>query len=216
MELVAEFDGKAAANEVHLPGFIHWLLERNKLEQDLLFSEPSAEIISSKEEKSGMTPDNILTILLTFLFRYAKHYTKKALEGSPLSTLDDFTFLLTLKYQGSMTKSELTNQHMLEITSGIEILKRLSKQGFIATFSDPNDGRSKQVAITEQGLEVVDHAMVNMEKVSKIVAGNLGPAELAQLLPLLTHLHGFHAEIYKEDKKSELGEIFDKYLVREA
>ena len=25
--------------------------------------------------------------------------------------------------------------------------------------------------------------MVNMEKVSKIVAGNLGPAELAQLLP---------------------------------
>ncbi len=149
---------------------------------------------------------------ITHLFRYAKHYTKKALENSPLSTLDDFTFLLTLRYQGSMTKSELTSQHLLEITSGIEIIKRLSRQGLITTFDDPNDRRSKQVAITEAGIALLDELLIDMKQVSRLVAGNVTPEEMHFLLPILTKLHHFHGEIHKDHRKSDLQEITDKFL----
>ncbi len=211
LDLVAEFDHQAVSHEVHLPGFIHWLLQRNKEEGNPMpamadFDQPR------QNDDEGMTPEILLTMMVTYLFRYAKHYTKKALEGSPLSTLDDFTFLLTLRYQGSLTKSELISQHLLEITSGIEILKRLHKKGLVVMFDDPNDGRSKRVAITDAGTQVLEEQMAHMGLVSHVVAGNLRPEELGQILPALLKLNRFHQEIHQEDKRSELPLIVEKYL----
>lgn len=213
LQLVAEFDEEAVQDEVHLPGFIHWILQREKRQQDELFANYTQESLQKgKPSEEAMTPDILLTILVTYLFRYAKHYSKKALDQSPLSTLDDFTFLLTLNTQGSMTKSELIHQHLLEITSGVEILKRLERQGYIFTSANPNDRRSKHVSITDEGRTLIREMMDSMKQVSAIVAGNLSTTEMRQLLPLLMKLDSFHGEIHKQDKKSDLGEITQKYL----
>lgn len=210
--LVADFDGEATLDEMHLPGFIHWLLQREKDQQDALFSDFTENTLQDGHSTSEkMTPDILLTILVTYLFRYAKHYAKKALEGSPLSTMDDFTFLLTLNAQGSLTKSELTTKHLLEITSGSEILKRLENQGFVESSKNPDDRRSKHVSITDAGREMLEEIMVGMKQVSGIVAGNLNTTEMRQLLPLLMKLESFHREIHSEDKKTELPEIIEKY-----
>ena len=211
LDLMAEFDQQAVSHELHLPGFIHWLLQRDKEEGNAMPAMPGYGQDRQSDDE-GMTPEILLTMMVTYLFRYAKHYTKKALEGSPLSTLDDFTFLLTLRYQGSLTKSELISQHLLEITSGIEILKRLHKKGLVVMFDDPNDGRSKRVAITEAGSQVLEEQMAHMEQVSHVVAGNLRPEELGLILPALLKLNRFHQEIHQEDKKSELPMIVEKYL----
>ena len=211
LDLMAEFDQQAVSHELHLPGFIHWLLQRDKEEGNAMPAMPEYGQDRQSDDE-GMTPEILLTMMVTYLFRYAKHYTKKALEGSPLSTLDDFTFLLTLRYQGSLTKSELISQHLLEITSGIEILKRLHKKGLVVMFDDPNDGRSKRVAITEAGSQVLYDQMAHMGLVSQVVAGNLRPEELGLILPALLKLNRFHQEIHQEDKKSELPLIVEKYL----
>lgn len=213
MGLVADFDGEATNDEMHLPGFIHWLLQREKKQQEALFTDYTENTLQeghSSDEQ--MTPDILLTILVTYLFRYAKHYSKKALEDSPLSTMDDFTFLLTLKTHGSMTKSELTTKHLLEITSGVEILKRLEKQGLVESSENPDDRRSKHVSITDSGRKVLSQIMVKMRQVSGIVAGNLTTTEMGQLLPLLMKLDSFHSEIHREDKKTGLLAIMNKYL----
>lgn len=211
--LVAEFDNDATSDEMHLPGFIHWILQREKQQQDALFSSytenASQEDLPPEEQ---VTPDILLTILVTYLFRYAKHYAKKALEDSLLSTMDDFTFLLTLKTHGNMTKSELTTKHLLEITSGVEILKRLEKQGFVESSENPEDRRSKHVSITQSGIDILEETMIKMRLVSGIVAGNLTTTEMRQLLPLLMKLDSFHGEIHRDDKKSGLAEITKKYL----
>lgn len=213
MGLVADFDSHATTDEMHLPGFIHWLLQREKEQQDALFSDYTENTLQEGHPSDEqMTPDILLTILVTYLFRYAKHYTKKALDGSPLSTMDDFTFLLTLKTHGNMTKTALTTKHLLEVTSGVEILKRLERQGFVATSENPDDKRSRHVSITESGREILKEMMVKMRQVSGIVAGNLSTTELRQLLPLLMKLDSFHGEIHREDKKSDLTDITQKYL----
>ncbi len=213
MGLVADFDGDATDDEMHLPGFIHWLLQREKQQQDALFSDYTENTLQEGHpSEEQMTPDILLTILVTYLFRYAKHYTKKALDNSPLSTMDDFTFLLTLNTHGNMTKSELTTKHLLEITSGVEILKRLEKQGFVESSENPEDRRSKHVSITESGKDILEKMMVKMRQVSGIVAGNLNTTEMRQLLPLLMKLDSFHGEIHRDDKKSNLAEITQKYL----
>lgn len=213
MGLVTDFDEAATSDEMHLPGFIHWLLQREKQQQEALFSDYTENNLQEGHpSEEQMTPDILLTILVTYLFRYAKHYAKKALDGSRLSTMDDFTFLLTLQTHGNMTKSELTTKHLLEITSGVEILKRLEKQGFVESSENPDDRRSKHVSITQAGGDVLAVMMVKMSQVSSIVAGNLNTTEMRQLLPLLMKLDSFHSDIHRDDKKSGLAEITRKYL----
>ncbi len=153
-----------------------------------------------------------LTMLITYLYRHAKHYTKKALEQTPLSTLDEFGFLVTLLDRESLTKSELINLHLLEITSGIEIIKRLTQQGLLETFPDPDDRRSRRVRLTQEGREVVFETMQEMQQVSRLVAGDLSETERQAILPILNRLNDFHAVIHKQNRKSDLAEIAQKYL----
>lgn len=153
-----------------------------------------------------------LAILIATLFRYAKSYIKKVLEPTLLSTMDDFSFLATLYSQESFRKTELIQRHILEITSGTEILKRLEKLSFISTFDDPDDKRSKRVAITEGGRAAFEQVWGEMDAVTRLISGELARDEKAQLLHLLQKLAHFHQGIYQEDRKSDLDDILKKYL----
>lgn len=206
IEKVEAYEASGEQKEKSLVAFSMWL------SHDLAYPKPAGGFLAAREGSPEMGTDTLLTMLIAFLFRYAKHYSKKALENTPLSTLDDFTFLATLSYQESLTKSELINMHLLEITSGIEIIKRLSKNGLLEVFPDPNDRRSKRVKLSEQGRAVLEIVMQQMDKVAKIVSGNLDSEEQAHLLPILHKLNDFHAIIHLDDRKSELDTILEKYF----
>lgn len=202
LPLLEEYES-SANNGANLSAFSIWLSQR------LSVSRPGLLPRSGQAEEST---DTILTMLISYLFRYAKHYTKKALDTTPLSTMDEFTFLATLSYQGSLTKTELIQQHLLEVTSGIEIIKRLMRADLIADFPDPNDRRSKRVKITDKGRTVLEGVMVQMDRVAQIVSGDLTGSEIGQLLPLMHKLNDFHALIHMQDRKSPLEKIEEKYL----
>lgn len=206
IEKVEAFEKANGNKEKSLAAFSMWL------SHDLAYPRPAAGSQAAKEGGYEMGSDTLLTMLIAFLFRYAKHYSKKALEDTPLSTLDDFTFLATLSYQESLTKTELINMHLLEITSGIEIIKRLTKNGLLDVFQDPKDRRSKRVKLSDKGRDVLEQVMVKMDKVARIVSGNLDQGEQQNLLPILHKLNDFHAVIHLEDRKSELDVILEKYL----
>lgn len=209
LDLLESYENESEGKEISAVSFSMWLNQK--------FSYPTPG--SYKKQQSG-NPDadeqaeTALTMLISYLNRYAKNYSKKALEDTPVSTIDEFTFLATLSYRGSLTKTELINLHLLEITSGIEIIKRLTKSGLLESFADPNDGRSKRVKLTAEGKRVLNQVMKKMDKVAHIVAGDLSSGERAKLLPLLHKLNDFHAVIYHQDRKADLDEIEEKYFSR--
>ncbi|MEO0471451.1 MAG: MarR family winged helix-turn-helix transcriptional regulator [Bacteroidota bacterium] len=205
LPLLEEYESANHRTTPKLSTFSIWLSQR-------LATPRPGLLPPMREEPAEEQGETILTMLISYLFRYAKHYTKKALEATPLSTMDEFTFMATLAFQGSMTKTALIQQHLLEITSGIEIIKRLSKQGYLESFNDPNDGRSKRVKITSAGKAVLNETMKEMDRVAHVVAGNLAEDEREQLLPLLHKLNDFHALIHINDRKSDLEMIEQKYL----
>ena len=65
------------------------------------------------------------------MYHYAKGYIKKALRDSYLQTSDEFSFLITLMTYDSITKGELITKHVMEKTSGSEVIRRLIKRGMI-------------------------------------------------------------------------------------
>lgn len=209
LNLLETYENEAEGREVSVVSFSVWL------NQHLSYPSP---VMVMKEKRMGMEniedeqAETVMTMLISYLYRYAKNYSKKALEGTPLSTIDEFTFLATLSYRGSLTKTELINLHLLEITSGIEVIKRLTKAGLMESFSDQNDKRSKRMKLTHEGKRVLNTVMGKMDEVAHIVSGNLSGEERNQLLPLLHKLNDFHAVIHHQDRKSELKEIREKYF----
>jgi DNA-binding MarR family transcriptional regulator len=147
---------------------------------------------------------------IIFLYRYVKNYTKKALEGSPLQTIDEFSFLISLMFNGSKTKTELIRHAIQEKTSGMEVIKRLLQQGLIRQEDDTADRRSKRLHITPTGRQALFGVFEKMSQVSQIVAGNLSTADRELLLQLLHKLHLFHKPIFLEQKEASLAEIYEQ------
>lgn len=166
----------------------------------------SSQEISINERYTGLGE------LVNLMYRYAKLYTKKAMENTPLSSIDDFGYLINLWVYGAMTKTELIQRNIHEKPTGMEIIKRLLKQGFINQTNDPEDGRSHLVTITPEGTQLLLPLLSRMQRVETIAKGNLNEQETSTLLYLLRKLHVFHNNIYHSEKQLELETVFEKYI----
>ena len=174
--------------------FSKWLYEKTNAEK-------KEEI---KLEPTGETLDSIIGKFIGFMYRFAKFYTKKALENSPLTTLDDFTYLGSILLKAGSSKTEIIDYHIHEKTTGIEILKRLKKNGFITEKKSVTDARSKSLFITETGKGIFFAHVGKMQKIGELIVGDLEEDEKLQLISLLNRLNDFHQPIYHQNKKESI------------
>lgn len=164
------------------------------------------------KEQSTAFSEWRISYFVWMMSKYAKTYVKRALQNSPLVGLDDFGFLISLCYEGSKTKTELIQQNINEVSSGMEIIKRLEKNDLIKSGRDANDKRAIRLTATAKGQKTLAEAMKEMYKASNIIAGNLDNMERLQLLTILNKLHLFHQPIFLNENKTDLEEIQGKYL----
>jgi MarR family transcriptional regulator, lower aerobic nicotinate degradation pathway regulator len=157
-------------------------------------------------------PEVELSTLVATLYRFAKNYTKKAFEKTSFKSLDEFGFMASLFKHRSMHKSELIHMHMMEISSGSEIIRRLIKLGLIREVRDEFDKRAKSILLTEKGEIEIILAFAEMNKVAKIISGNLSTDELNETIYVLNKLKIFHETIHQHDKGEEMNHLLDKYI----
>ena len=160
----------------------------------------NAEVRFGKEQPEAQEMayqlDNNIARLFIFMSRYAKSYIKKVLLHTSLATAEDFTCLAILLTHSSLSKSELIQLNLIEKTSGTEIINRLLSNGLVIQWDDQEDKRSKQIAISEKGKELLYVVFSDMNHVSKIITGKLNLSEKITLQYLLQQLEDFHFEIH--------------------
>ncbi len=169
--------------------------------------------INKTETAVEISDEELLNVSLSqtiaHLYRFAKSYTKIALEDSPLTTVDDFLYLGKVMELGHCTKTELIEINVHEKTSGMEIIKRLLKDDFLTQEDDPNDGRSKRLSISAAGKKVFFAALEDMKKSANLVGGTLSSVEKLHLMHLLQKLHEFHKPLFAE-KNATLDEMLEQ------
>ena len=169
-----------------LESFIFWLNSR-------FFSESHTK----KSEQSPEMLDMELSFLLVMQSRYYKTYAKRVLGESELSSPDGFSFLYHLSHTDSFRKMELIKMHHLEPPSGIEVLKRLLKKGFITEFDDAQDKRAKRISITEKGKKELQRIMPKMKEVFQLMTAELSLNEKLHAIGFLKQMNDFHSGIGK-------------------
>jgi DNA-binding MarR family transcriptional regulator len=106
---------------------------------------------------SGMgKEDTFIGMMLIALSNLTRNRINKLINDSPFSTIMDYQFLMVLDQHESLKKSELITVNYMEMSSGIEVIKRLIKHNWVIEEVNENDKRSKLVAISVEGKGILN------------------------------------------------------------
>lgn len=177
-----------------ISGFRTWIYDQEDIRRHTAVDEPVWE---GKEE--GRSVESALSTLLVHLNRYAKTYSKSAITDSDFSTQEDFIYLINLKAFGKMTKMQLIKKNVQEKPTGILIINRLIKHGWVRQVDSDDDKRTKILEITTEGLSALDQQMDKIRTATKIVTGDLSYSEKLSLVKLLDKLDHFHRPIFSKN-----------------
>ena len=199
--------------ELRLSGLQAFYAKQASLgKEDLLGLEPSPV---GKSEPAKHYEYWELAKFITYLNRFARYYSKAVFEGHTLQTLDEFAFVAELVGQheasrqnpaieAGITKAELSDRHLHERTTGMEIITRLLDKGFLDQKPSTQDRRAKVLTLTPMGWQAFFSFAHVLSEMGHHIAGNLSEAEVQKLAGLLDKLDMYHRPFFKDKKAQEL------------
>jgi DNA-binding MarR family transcriptional regulator len=197
---VKEFEKEAHKCNCSVEDFRHFLNEK-------AYQKENPINLTDKFSLDVNNFENEIAKQIILLGRYTKQLIRKGLENHPDLVNEDFTYLYRLMDYDSLTKTQLIEKNGHEKQSGIEIIKRLTKNELVSEMPDENDKRSVRVSVTEKGKKIFKESMKDITTVSKIMCGNLDYKEKEKLLASLKKLNTFHNTIYTNKKNESLREL---------
>lgn len=164
-------------------------------------SSPEDNSVAETEQNSEI--ENEITEHIIMLGRYSKLVLKKSLENHSDLFNEDFTYLLRLTEFSSLTKMQLIEKNAHEKQSGLEIIKRLVRNGLLQENPDERDRRSTRISLTERGKKVFQDCVKDLDEASKILCGKLQKKEKEHFLHALEKLNAYHQSVYQNLKNPD-------------
>ncbi len=101
--------------------------------------------------------------------------------SDPQLTAVQFSTLCALRDGGPLSQSELVAATAVDQATIRGIVERLKARGLIALAKDPQDARKVIIAITADGLALLDDMVPRAHRISELTVAGLNPAERAAL-----------------------------------
>ena len=181
--------------------FGEWLSERPAEGKKNTYGE---EIITTDQINipymEGMAIKEKINFLLSRLSRFYDFYTKKFFSSLPINNQLEFQFLLSLNKSGMPKKTEIIKSQLVEYTTGIDILKRLSRLGLVEEYKDNQDKRSIRVRITSEGKRTLIEALLRIKKINDLFFKETDIKTCRLLINPLITLNNYHTILF--DKHS--------------
>jgi DNA-binding MarR family transcriptional regulator len=131
--------------------------------------------------------------LIARLSQFARIYLKNALADTEVQSPEEFGFLMALSPGRSASKSDLIREQLIEIPTGMDMLRRMQKRGLIAESSTQPDRRSKWIELTDLGARVAEKCTEKIAPVAQIISADLDETELLSLKNTLERLDRYHS-----------------------
>lgn len=165
-----------------------------------LNEQANEKMMTAENSEKNSEIENEIAEHVIMLGRYSKQVLKKSLENHPDLFNEDFTYLLRLRDFSSLTKMQLIEKNAHEKQSGIEIIKRLVRNGLLKESPDKKDKRSTRISLTAKGKKVFQECVKDLDEASKILCGKLQKEEKENFLLSLEKLNTYHHSVYQNAK----------------
>ncbi|NUN99374.1 MAG: winged helix DNA-binding protein [Saprospiraceae bacterium] len=158
-------------------------------------------------------PKSHLMKLLAFLSRAAHTYFEKAFETIPeIKQKEDFFFLNIIGNKEACRKTDVINEQLLGLSTGIDTLNRLIAHELITERANPADKRAKLLTITDKGREVLDRAYGVARKVNEILLHDMTDEDAKLCIQLLRGAEARQSAIIFEMRDMPLDEVYDRVV----
>jgi DNA-binding MarR family transcriptional regulator len=197
VKLITEWD----AYENEHPGatpeeFCRYFLIRESKKQEELFG-------------GSVPPDTnaVLAKLVGRLGAVALAYSKMAIKGKIDIEIEWYFFMNTIYHQKEARKTDVITYNVIEQSTGIDILNRLKKAGYISERDDPDDKRAKLVKLTPEGEAVVFRCWDELTKAAYLMFGDMNEEDKKLVIQLLGNSEIRNSRILAEYKNKTIEEL---------
>jgi DNA-binding MarR family transcriptional regulator len=164
--------------------------------------------------------DNALFLeYISRIARFHEFYTRKFLEGLPINSRMEYQFLQTVYLLHKAKKTDLISLLLVEYTTGMDIIKRLTNNGLLIEIQNENDKRVKLLEPTEEGKKLLSIAEKRLKEERLMFLECISMNKWKKTMPYLKELSEFHNSIFIHHNNkpySELLNLMDslKHLTR--
>ena len=131
--------------------------------------------------------------LIWRLNKFSKGYIKELFDKLDITNQDEFAILSHVDYLKECSKKVAITDNLVEISTGIDIIKRLVKKGYLCERQNPNDKRENLIRLTNQGKEKLTAIYIGFTTVPDILI-NITQEEKLKLVEILKKLDKAHTE----------------------
>lgn len=203
--------------------FAEWLAIRLK-------EKPELNLKLTKKRVKIEEPENIMLFKkmeepIRFLeyasriSRFHDFYIKKFFIDLPINNRLEYLFLHTVYEKKGAKKTELINTHLVDYTTGMDIIKRLVNNQLLEEMPDESDKRVKLLIITKEGEQILAIAKNKIDDEIHMFLACISMNKWKKTLSVFEEINEFHSGIYQvhNDKTpAELLNLMDslKHLYR--
>lgn len=172
-----------------------------------------------KKEKAAIPAhdmDGVITELVGRMSAMHTTYAKMILKELPDIELEWFYLLNIIKYKKEAKKTDIISLGLMEQSTGIDILNRMHKKGFITEKNNPEDKRAKLISITDKGNTLLKKIGSYLYKVTYLLYHDVQEEDKQALIRILGSLQHRHQQVLLENKHRKIDEVLQQLYGKDA
>ena len=129
--------------------------------------------------------DSLIGMFLVLLNNLTRNRLNQLVHNTPFGNIMDYHFLVFLDSHGRQRKTDLIAINHMEMSSGIEVIRRLIKNDWIKEEPNPEDRRSKYVTIAPAGTRLITDLKPQIDEFYRSFCSRLDPEHKSEVLKTL-------------------------------
>ena len=174
------------------------------------------QLIEQKQQREvgeiadGILPPQAKLVLIKLIDRIDRlylAYAEVAIEGVGLKSFEEFLFLNAIAHLQEPRKTEIITHVIRGLSSGLLIIERLKKYGYVKENNDADDRRSKRLVLTPKGTKVLHECYTRTNQLAKIYFEELSEDDTLLCIQLLKGIEIKFSQLWPEHKGKSFAEI---------
>jgi DNA-binding MarR family transcriptional regulator len=166
----------------------------------------------------GHMPPDINTTLLKLFGRLTGiniYHFKNGMKSEGQIDIETFTLLNSIRFRNEARKTDVINDSFMETSTGIDMLLRLRKAGYITERDDPSDKRARLVKLTPKGEQMLFKCYRQLGKIAFFMFSDMDLDDKKIILQILSVVDIKHSKIIDENRGKNLDELVSLFVSKE-
>ncbi|MBN2213699.1 MAG: MarR family transcriptional regulator [Bacteroidales bacterium] len=196
-----------------LLGFAEWMIfkikEEPALNKKITGKKPVIEQTEHYTYLKNLDDQTQFIEYISRIARYQEFYTRKFFSDIPINNRLEYLFLHTVNLMEKAKKTDLINIHLVEYTTGMDIIRRLINNDLLEETEHKTDKRAKLLTLTKKGEKILQLANKKMTDERNMFLTCINANKWKKALPVLEEISDFHNKIYLNHNDKPYAELLN-------